>query len=214
MGRAVPMLNDIIMAYGYAAVAAIVALECIGIPLPGEIILIAAAVYAGSTGHLNVGLVIAAAAGGAIIGNIAGFAIGRRFGHPLLLRYGAYIGLTDCRIKIGQYLFLRHGAKVVLLARFVAVLRSIGGILAGANRMPWRPFLVANAIGAVAWAVLYGAIAFALGDEVHKLMGPVGIGIGLIVITAIAAAIAFLARREALLLGEAERAFPAPLRQK
>jgi membrane protein DedA with SNARE-associated domain len=208
----VPSLNDFILAYGYAAVAAIVALECVGIPLPGEIVLIAAAIYAGSTQHLNIGLVIAAAAGGAFMGNVAGFAIGRRYGYPLLLRYGAYIGLNDGRIKIGQYLFHQHGAKVVVLARFVAILRSFGGMLAGANRMPWRPFLIANGAGAVVWAIIYGLLAFALGDEVHKLMGPVGIGIGLIAAVAMAIGIALLARREAQLLADAERAFPEPLR--
>jgi membrane protein DedA with SNARE-associated domain len=208
----VPSLHDFIVDYGYVAVAAIVALECVGIPLPGEVILIAAAIYAGTTHHLDIGLVIAAAALGAMVGNIIGFVIGRRFGYPLLLRYGGYIGLNDGRIKIGRYLFRHHGAKVVVVARFVALLRSVGGILAGANHMPWRPFLVANAIGAVAWAVIYGSLAFTFGDEVHKLMGPVGIGIGVAVVIALAVVFAVVARREAELLAEAERAYPGPLR--
>ena len=209
-----PTFSDLIMHYGYAAVATIVALECIGIPLPGEIILVGAAAYAGSTHRLSIELVVAAAAAGAFIGNVAGFAIGQRFGYPLLLRYGPYVGLNDGRIKIGQYLFMRHGFKVVVLARFVAVLRSVGGMLAGINRMPWQSFLTANALGATAWATLYGTLAFAFGDEVHKLKGPVGIGLGGAVVIAVVAGFVVLARRESQLRDEAERAIPGPLRQK
>ncbi|MGZ3409078.1 MAG: DedA family protein [Xanthobacteraceae bacterium] len=206
-------LNELIHSYGYAAIVTIVALECIGIPLPGEIVLAAAAIYAGSTHDLNIWLVIVAAATGAFAGNTVGFAIGHHYGYRLLLRYGTYIGLNDDRIKIGQYLFRRHGAKVVIFARFVALLRSVGGILAGANRMPWRPFLFANALGAIVWAALYGTLAFAFGDQVHKLMGPVGLGLGIVAVLAIAVGLPYLARREAQLLADAERAFPGPLRR-
>ena len=76
---------------------------------------------------------------GAIFGSIIGFWIGDRFGYPLLLRYGSYIGLTETRIKVAQYLFRRQGMVVVLIARFVAVLRyRVVGFIAGANRMPFR----------------------------------------------------------------------------
>lgn len=209
-----PSLDEFIHAYGYAAVAAIVALECLGIPLPGEIVLVAAAIFAGTTHNLNIWFVIAAAAAGAFGGNVLGFAIGRLYGYRLLLRYGSYIGLNDGRIKIGQYLFQQHGAKVVIIARFVAVLRSIGGILAGANRMGWRPFLFANALGAIVWASLYGALAYAFGDGIHRVMGPVGIGLAVIAAIAVVVGLPILARREAQLKAAAERAFPGPLRAR
>ncbi len=73
-----------------------------------------------------------------------GYAIGREFGYWLLLRYGNYVRMTESRIKLGQYLFLRHGGKIVFVAQFVPVLRTFAGIFAGANVMPWRDFLVAN----------------------------------------------------------------------
>ena len=120
--------------------------------------------------------------------------------------------MNDDRIKIGQYLFHQHGAKVVIVARFVAVLRSIGGSWPGPIAWRWQPFLFANALGAIVWAALYSALAFAFGDEVHKLMGPVGIGLGVVAVIAIAAGLPFLARREAQLRADAERAFPGPLR--
>ena len=77
-----------------------------------------------------------------------GYVIGREYGYWLLLRYGGYLWITESRIKLGQYLFLRHGGKIILLAQFLPVLRSIAGILAGANRMPWPRFMLANIIGA------------------------------------------------------------------
>ena len=102
-------------------------------PLPGEAILISAAIFAGTTHNLSIALVLVSAVVGAILGSIIGFWIGDRHGYPLLLRYGSYIGLTETRIKIAQYLFRRQGVVVVLIARFVAVLRSVVGFIAGAN---------------------------------------------------------------------------------
>ena len=111
--------------YGSFAVAGVVCLESMGLPLPGEAILIAAAIYAGKTGGLNIVEVIAATAAGAIVGDNIGYWIGREIGFPVLLRYGRYIGLTEPRIKLGQYLFMQHGGKIVFFGRFVALLRAL-----------------------------------------------------------------------------------------
>jgi membrane protein DedA with SNARE-associated domain len=121
----------LIATYGYWTVGGIIALESMGLPLPGEATLIAAAVYAATTHHLNIWLVIAAAATGAIVGDNIGYWIGREIGYRLLLRYGHYVYLTEARIKLGQYLFFRHGGKIVFFGRFVAVLRALAAILAG-----------------------------------------------------------------------------------
>lgn len=115
--------------------------------LPGESTLIAAALYGGVTHHLNIVFVVVAAATGAIVGDNIGFLIGRDIGFRLLVRYGQYIHMTPARIKLGQYLFLRHGGKVVFVGRFVAILRALAAFLAGANRMTWPRFLVFNAAG-------------------------------------------------------------------
>jgi membrane protein DedA with SNARE-associated domain len=104
--------------------------------------------------------------------------VGRVYGYRLLRRYGSYLHLNESRIKIGQYLFLRHGGKVVFFARFVAVLRSVAGILAGANRMPWPSFIVANVAGAVAWVGIYCIGAYLFGEALTKLAAPVGIALG------------------------------------
>src|SRR5437868_4799801 len=103
-----------------------------GLPLPGEAILLIASLYAGSHHDLNIWGVIASAATGAILGDNVGYGIGREFGYRLLLRYGRYVGISDARIKLGQYLFQRHGGAVVFGGRFIAILRILAAFLAGA----------------------------------------------------------------------------------
>src|SRR3974377_2424350 len=80
--------------------------------------------------------------------------------------------MTQGRIKLGQYLFLRHGGKIVFIAQFVPVLRTIAGVFAGCNMMPWRNFLVANIVGSALWAVSYGYAAYAFGLGIKRLEGP------------------------------------------
>jgi membrane protein DedA with SNARE-associated domain len=112
-------MKDLIHHYGAWVVFVLVFLESIGLPLPGEAILVSAAIFAGTTHNLSIGLVLLSAVLGAIFGSIIGFWIGDRYGYPLLLRYGSYVGLTETRIKIAQYLFRHQGMLVVLIARFV-----------------------------------------------------------------------------------------------
>jgi hypothetical protein len=97
--------------YGYIAVFALVAIESIGVPLPGKSMLIVAAVYAGATGKISILGAVAVAAAGAIVGDNLGYAVGRSGGWRLLRRYGRYVRITDRRLKLGRYLFMRHGGK-------------------------------------------------------------------------------------------------------
>jgi membrane protein DedA with SNARE-associated domain len=202
----------LIHVYGLLTVAVIVIAECAGLPVPGETALLAAAVYAGTKHDLNIVAVILTAAGSAIIGRMIGYVVGREYGYWLLLRYGHYLRMTEKRIKLGQYLFLRHGGKIVFIAQFVPVLRTYAGVFAGANMMPWRTFLLTNIAGAICWAVLYGYAAYELGREFEKLEGP--FVIALIVLTIIAFIVGgrFIRRHEIELEAEAERAMPGPLK--
>ena len=202
----------LIATYGYGTVAGLVGLESFGIPVPGETTLIAAAVIAGTSHDLNIGFVIAAAIGGAILGDNIGFVVGQRFGYRLMVRYGPYVRLTEPRIKLGHYLFQRYGAAVVFLGRFVAVLRALAALLAGANGMTWGRFLAANAAGAVVWATSYGLAAWALGQEVGRLAEPAGIAIGVVAVLAFVVGTLYLRRHQARLEAEANRALPGPLR--
>jgi len=149
-------LTHLLVTYGYWAVLLFVAIESTGIPFPGETMLLVAAIAAGTTHQLSIAFVIMAAASGAILGDNLGFWVGREGGYRLLRRYGRYIRLEERRLKLGQYLFLRHGGKVVFFGRFVAVLRAWAAFLAGTNRMRWPRFLLFNALGGIIWATLYG----------------------------------------------------------
>lgn len=199
--------------FGYGAVGFAVGIESIGIPFPGETTLVAAALYAGTSRQLNIVLIVIVAAAGAILGDNIGFLIGREFGFRLLLKYGRYIRMSPRRIKLGQYLFLRHGGKIVFFGRFVALLRTLAALLAGANQMDWPRFLVVNAAGCIVWAAAYGFGAYFLGAAIHSLIGPVGIGLGFLAALIIIAGAVFLQRNEKRLEDEAEKALPGPIRQ-
>jgi membrane protein DedA with SNARE-associated domain len=158
---------------GYASVALSVGIENIGIPFPGETALIGASIYAGATHHLNILLVIACAAVGATLGGSAGYWIGRQFGYRLLIGYGRYVWMTPARIKLGQYLFLRFGAKIVLFGRFLPVVRVIIAFLAGANEMNWPRFFAFNAAGSTLWACVVGtAVGAGRGARRRGLSAP------------------------------------------
>jgi membrane protein DedA with SNARE-associated domain len=107
---------QLLSTYGYWGIAITVGLESMGVPVPGETVLIAAAVYVATTHHLNIWLVVVGAAAGAIIGDNIGFRIGRELGFRIMLRYGRYVGLNEGRLKLGQYLFPRHGERSCFLA--------------------------------------------------------------------------------------------------
>jgi membrane protein DedA with SNARE-associated domain len=186
----------------------VVAMESMGIPVPGETILVTAALYAATTHRLDISRIILAASVGAILGDNVGYWVGRTGGYRLLLRYGRYIRLDRRRLKLGQYLFAKHGGKVVFFGRFVAVLRTWAAFLAGVNRMDVERFLLFNATGGVLWAAIFGIGAYTLGIEMERLsksfawvlasLGAVG---------AVSAAI-FVHRNEARLLAEADKAMP------
>jgi membrane protein DedA with SNARE-associated domain len=204
-------IAHLIHEYGLLTVAVVVGLETLGLPMPGETALLAAAVYAGSTHDLNIVSVVATAAGAATIGRMVGYVLGHEFGYWLLLRYGGYVRMTEGRIKLGQYLFLRQGGKIIFLAQFIPVLRTFAGLFAGANMMPWRDFLIANVAGSTLWAIIYGYGAYALGREFERLEGPVVIIIGVITVLGFLIGAVFIGRHEAQLTEEAEKAMPGPL---
>jgi membrane protein DedA with SNARE-associated domain len=204
-------MKELIHQYGAWIVFALVFLESVGLPLPGETVLVSAAIYAGTAHDLSLTFVIIGAALGAALGSALGFWIGDYYGYRLLLRYGSYIGLTETRIKIAQYLFRRHGITVVLVARFVAVLRSIAGFVAGASRMSVARFLVANSAGAVAWALIDGLAGFYLGKGFEKFARPAAMALAVIAAIAIAGVFLYGRRKEQELAAVAERAIPGPL---
>ena len=204
-------LDYLLATYGYLAVFVFVGVESIGVPVPGETMLVTAAIYAGTTGRLSILWVIVASAAGAIVGDNIGYLIGRTGGYRLLRRYGRYIRLEEDRLRLGQYLFHKHGPKVVFFGRFISVLRIFAAFLAGVNRMHWRLFLIFNAAGGIIWSTLYGVGAYRLGQQLLRLSGRIDLVLAIIGVGVIIAAIVFLRRNEARLQREADAAVPRPV---
>jgi membrane protein DedA with SNARE-associated domain len=191
--------------YGYLVVFLLVMLESIGLPVPGETALVAAALYAGSTHNLEIWAIVAVASAAAIIGDNIGFSIGRYGGTKLLLRYGHKIHLHEGRLKIGIWLFRRHGGKVVFWGRFVSILRTWAAFLAGTNQMPWGRFLVFNAAGGIVWATLYGVVYYVFGGALRSLSTTIDIVLGVVGAVVLVAFFLWTKRKEDELEKRAER---------
>ena len=204
-------ISNLIASYGYWAVFVLVAVESLGIPLPGETALITAGIYAGHTHRLSPWLIFVVAAAAAIIGDNIGYWIGDKGGYRLALRYGPKVRLDERKLKIARYLFDTHGGKVVFFGRFISVLRTYAAFLAGTSKMRWRWFFVANASGGIIWAGIYTLAAYFAGHMLQQVSGIVDwalIGVAVVVI----AAIVVLIRRETDRLAvRAEAAYPGPL---
>jgi membrane-associated protein len=170
---------------GYAGVALLVGAEAAGLPVPGEASLIAWAVLA-SQGRSSLPLVIAVAAGAAIVGDNVGYAIGRCGGRWLLTRPGPWLRNRARLLARGEAFFVRNGAKAVFLGRWVPWVRVTTAWLAGANRMRWGRFLFWNALGGVTWATSIGIAAYFLGHAAAAVLGAAGMAaLGLLILAAV-----------------------------
>jgi membrane protein DedA with SNARE-associated domain len=161
-------LSSPLQHFGVWAIALLILVEDFGIPVPGETILIAGAVYAGA-GRLNVVAVAVAAFIAAIIGDNIGFAIGHFGGRALALRWGKYVFLTEERLNKAEAFFDRRGAIVITFARFVEGLRQANGIIAGITGMHWLRFLIFNAIGAALWVGTWVSLGYLAGDHITTI---------------------------------------------
>lgn len=166
-------LRNALNTLGYPAVALFVMIESSGIPFPGETMLLLASFYAAIDHHLQIPLVIACAALGAIVGDNIGFLVGHTGGYTLVRRYGHYLFLKQEHLERAERFFQKHGDKTVFFGRFVAVLRAWAAFLAGVNRMHWTSFLVYNAAGGILWAAIFGSLGFYAGRFFHDNFGAV-----------------------------------------
>jgi membrane-associated protein len=187
-------LIDIPANVGYVAVFALIAIETMGIPVPGETALVAAALLA-HDGQMDIVSLVVIASAAAIVGDNIGFAIGRKGGRKLLLRPGPFHAQRLRVLELGEPFFAKHGAKAVFLGRWVSGLRIASAWLAGINGMSWRVFLPWNALGGIAWASAVGFGVYALGqvaEDVITIVGPVA---GALVVIAFVAVLVIRHRR-------------------
>lgn len=166
-------IASILSTYGYWAIFVVVALESAGVPLPGETMLVGASIYARLSGALSIEAIVFAAAGGAIVGDNIGYWIGREFGVKFLERHGWRVGLGPEKLRLGQYLFYKWGGAIVFFGRFVALLRILAALLAGANHLPPGRFFAYNAAGGIVWAIFFGFGAYYLTAAFQKIEGPI-----------------------------------------
>lgn len=159
----------------YLVVGLVIGVESMGVPLPGETTLVAAALLA-SQHHLRIEFVILAAAAGAIIGDSIGYFVGRKAGRRLFERLGRrFHHFSEDRIVRAEKYFHKYGVWTVFFGRFVALLRIFAGPMAGMLRMHYPRFLAANAAGGIAWSATIGIVAYKVGDNADKIFGRVSL---------------------------------------
>ncbi|MGW5778055.1 DedA family protein [Streptomyces sp. NPDC003863] len=149
----------------YVLVAVVIGVESLGIPLPGEIVLVSSALLASQHGHIDPYVLGACATAGAIIGDSIGYAIGRKGGRPLLAWLGGKFPkhFSEANIGLAESSFQKWGMWAVFFGRFIALLRIFAGPLAGVLRMPYWKFLIANVLGGVLWAGGTTAVIYTVG---------------------------------------------------
>lgn len=210
-GSVASIVDQLLTNFGYVAVVVAVGIESLGIPVPGETMLITASIYAGASHNLTIGGVIAAASAGAIIGDNIGYLIGYRGGYRVLLKHGKRLHVGQRQLKLARYLFDLHGAPVVFFGRFVSILRTYAAFLAGVSQMRWRRFVVFNAAGGIVWSIVFGLAGYYGQQAFKRLSTPVDIALGIVALVVIAALVLYLRGHADRLAARAEQAYPGPL---
>jgi len=176
-------VTNLLESYGYIFVFIVVAAESLGIPLPGETVLVTAAAYA-ALGHLDIYAVICVAASAAIVGDTGGYWIGSRGGVAVIKHWGGILHINESHISRARAFFEKHGGKTVFFGRFIAILRTWAAVFAGVAQMPYREFLIYNASGAIIWAALFGTLGYLFGKNLPRLddlIGQTSVAIALLV---------------------------------
>src|SRR5882724_203175 len=163
-----PLLHQYLLDYGYPILFVVVMLESLGIPGPGQALLITAALLA-AHGKLDITAVLATSIVGTTLGGCIGYWIGRRGGRVLILRFGRYVRVGEPELQRLEKSFGTYGIGFVSFARFFEVLRQIQGIVAGTVDMPFRRFFLANLFGGVLWSAVWGLGSWRLGRQIHNV---------------------------------------------
>ena len=189
-------------AIGYPAAALGILIESSGIPFPGELTLVAVAAYAG-TGHLNIAIVIALGALGAIVGGDLGYLIGLKGGRPFIERLLSIFRLEVGHLAQAEMFFAHHGDKTILVGRFVLGLRTWASVFAGVAHMPFWKFQLYSVLGAVPWAITWGLVGYLLGNNWPLLSAVVkAVGYGGLALVVLAGLTLLLLRRRELRRGQ------------
>ncbi|MBW6437558.1 DedA family protein [Actinoplanes hulinensis] len=160
----------ILDSWGYLAIGGVIVVESFGVPAPGQTIMVAGSIYAGA-GRMNIFLVALISFVTAVVGDNIGYWIGLRGGRKIVNRWGKYIFVTPARLEKAEQFFAKRGNRIIVVARFIDGLRQLNGVIAGITRMPWKTFLLYNAIGAALWVGWWCTVAYLLGANLVPIMG-------------------------------------------
>jgi len=174
---------------------AIIGLESMGVPSPGETALVLAAVLA-SQGKLNIALVIVIGVASAIVGDNIGYLLGRRFGRTAFMAPGPFMQNRIRAIRYGDGFFKRHGPKAVFIGRWIALVRFATAWLAGINRMRFRQFFFWNALGGITWGVTYGLVGYFGGRAAASVLAEAGIVAAALLVATVLGGLAYVNYRE------------------
>ncbi len=165
-------------------------LESVGIPIPGETILIVTS-FLVQQGSLDPAGTIALGISGTILGNQIGYWAGREGGRPFVLRWGHYVGITTERLARVEGFFAHHGGKSVFLARFVPWLRAFGALVAGISQMNQKIFFFYNVLAGTVWATASVIVGYLFGESLGLLETWVGLASVLFVLLLVLIALAY-----------------------
>lgn len=214
IGECMNLILELVATYGYVVVLLVVMAESAGLPVPGETSLLVAGAFA-ATGKLWLPGVILAAALGAILGDTAGYWVGRTSGLRLLRRHGHLLRFDERRLAQAEAFFARHGEKTVFLGRFVPIGRIFSAVLAGVSQMRYRRFLFWNATGGAVWATLMGTLGYLFGRQlplIERLVGRFGFGLLLALLLFVGARFAWSRRAAIVAWWEQARSQPLDVR--
>ena len=163
-------LVPLIKTYGYWVIGIGILLECMGVPFPGETVLIVGGISA-AQGHMNIAAVIAVASLAAIFGDNIGYWVGKKLGRSLIFAQLEKMHLLKPHhLKKAENAFLKYGSATIIIGRFTAILRTYSALLAGVFEVPYRIFFGLNVIGGVAWSLVIGLLAYTLGRNLSLLV--------------------------------------------
>ncbi len=161
-------IDPLVREFGLPGIFFCLFFESLGLPMPGESLIIVASGIAG-LGKLNIYAIALTAFAAAVTGDNVGYLIGRRLGRPLIVRHGSRLGITQERLAIVEEQVRKRGPLIVAGARFFVVLRQLNGIAAGTVGMHWLTFLASNAVGAALWVGFWTTLAYRFGQDVPLL---------------------------------------------
>lgn len=157
--------NAFVENYGLIALFITLFFETVGLPLPGESVLITISTFAAS-GGVNIVEVVLIGTCAAVAGDNVAYFIGRRYGRDLILTYGCRFGVTHEKYRKVELATERYGVFIVLFARFVVLFRQLNGLVAGSANMAWHKFFIANVLGSILWVLFWTTLAYQFGQNI------------------------------------------------